>query len=404
MMVAWLLGPVLLAAAGEPPADATASLRARLDRGGVVVLDAGTYEVSPRRGSDGPMLSIRGGTTLRCAPGATIRIRDGVLGRGESLNEARLLANLDASGRRMNGDDVRIEGCTFDGNDRGNATPSRGSPELVVCVGCERFVVRDSTFHDVTYQAVATYFGSGHVVERNRLHGVAQTHNADAIQLNGGRDVRITANACTNCSEAFVVQHATGREAGAARGGLIADNVAESLAANAACTGPGAPFACCAGAGAGSGRDLCAAGRAVGSSIIVVAEDVTVRGNVLRDANQISVQAGRGHPVRRVVVERNRVLGGVANGILLNVIDGPGADAIADVVVRDNEVRDVAASGVQVRGAGGIVPTGIVIVDNVFAGNCPRGRCAPGVLVGPGVERPLQRGNRVDDRGGSPRS
>jgi hypothetical protein len=399
-----LLGPVLLAAAEAPPADATAFLRERLDRGGVVALAAGTYEVSPRRGSDGPMLSIRGGTTLRCAPGTTIRIRDGVIGRGETLNEARVLANLDDRGRRLDGDDVRIEGCTFDGNDRGNPTPRHGSPELITCVRCERLVVRENTFLDVTHQAVATYFGSGHVVERNRLHGVAQTHNADAIQLNGGRDVRITANACTNCSEAFVVQHATGRETGPARGGLIEDNLAESLGANAACTAPGVPFACCDGARRGTGRELCAAGRAVGSSIIVVAEDVTVRGNTLRDANQISVQAGRGFPVRRVLVERYRVLGGVSNGILVNVIDGPGSVALEDVVVRDNEVRDVAASGVQLRGTTDAMPTGVAIVDNVFAGNCRRGACEPGVLVGPGVERPSMRGNRVVDRGGSPRS
>ncbi len=403
-MLAWLLGPVLLAAAAEPAGDATVLLRSRLDRGGVVALDAGTYEVAPRRGSDGPILSIRSGTTLRCAPGTTIRVRDGVLGRGETLNEARVLANLDARGRRLDGADVRIEGCTFDGNDRGNPTPSNGSPELIACVRCERLIVRENTFLDVTHQAVATYFGSGHVVERNRLHGVAQTHNADAIQLNGGRDVRIAANACMNCSEAFVVQHATGREAGPARGGLIEDNLAESLAANAACTAPGVPFACCGGARRGTGRGLCAAGRAVGSSIIVVADDVTVRGNTLRDVNQISVQAGRGFPVRRVRVERNRVLGGVANGILLNVIDGPGAVALEDVVVRDNEVRDVAASGVQLRGTADAMPTGVAIVDNVFAGNCRRGACEPGVLVGPGVVRPSLRGNRVLDRGGSPRS
>jgi hypothetical protein len=403
-MLAMLLGPALLAAAGERPPDATTLLRGMLDRGGVVALAAGTYEVSPRRGSDGPMLSIRGGTTLRCAPGTTIRLRDGVLGRGESLNEARVLANLDEHGTRLDGDDIRIEGCTFDGNDRGNAAPSHGSPELIACIRCERLVVRENTFLDVAHQAVATYFGRGHVVERNRLHGVAQTQNADAIQLNGGQDVRIVANGCANCSEAFVVQHATGREGGPARGGLIADNVAESLPANGACSGPRTPFACCDGPGAGSGRDLCAAGRAVGSSIIVVAEDVTVRGNVLRDVNQISVQAGRGHPVRRVVVEANRVLGGVANGILLNVIDGPGSIALDDVVVRGNEVRDVAASGVQLRGTRDAAPRGVVIEDNVFAGNCHRGRCEPGVLVGDGVERPTLRGNRVLDRGGSPRS
>jgi hypothetical protein len=404
MIAAVLLGPVLLAAAGESPPDATATLRRMLDRGGVVELAAGTYEVSPRRGSDGPMLSIRGGTTLRCAPGATIRIRDGVLGRGESLNEARVLANLDEHGKRVDGDDVRIEGCTFDGNDRGNAAPSHGSPELITCVRCERLVVAGNTFLDVGHQAVATYFGSGHVVERNRLFGVAQTQNADAIQLNGGRDVRIVANGCTNCSEAFVVQHATGREGGPARGGLIADNVAESLPADGACTGRGMPFACCDGARTGTGRDLCAPGHAVGSSIIVVAEDVTVRGNVLRDVNQISVQAGRGHPVRRVVVEQNRVLGGVANGILLNVIDGPGSVALDDVVVRGNEVRGVAASGVQLRGNRDARPTGVVIEDNVFADNCRRSGCEPGVLVGDGVDRPTLRGNRVLQRGGSPRS
>lgn len=403
-MWAALLGSALLAAAGEPPADATASLRRSLDRGGVVALAAGTYEVSPRRGTDGPMLSIRGGTTLRCAPGTTIRIRDGVLGRGETLNEARLLANLDAHGARLDGDDIRIEGCTFDGNDRGNAPPSSGSPELIACVRCERLVVRENTFLDVTHQAVAAYFGAGHVVERNRLHGVGQTVNADAVQLNGGTDVRITANACVNCSEAFVVQHATGREGGPARGGLIADNVAENLPANAACAGRHAPFACCAGLRTGTGRDLCAPGRAVGSSIIVVAQDVTVRGNTLRDVNQISVQAGRGHAVRRVVVEGNRVLGGAANGVLVNVIDGPGSIAIDDVVVRGNEVRDVAASGVQVRGTRDAVPTRVVIEDNVFAGNCRHRGCAAGVLVGPGVGRPLLRGNRVDDRGEAPRS
>ncbi|HEV7732138.1 MAG TPA: right-handed parallel beta-helix repeat-containing protein [Candidatus Binatia bacterium] len=393
MTSAVLLGAALLAAAGGLGGGET--LQRALDAGGVVEIPAGVWEVAPRRGTDAPMLSIRGGTTLRCAPGAVIRLRDGAFGHGETLNEARMLANIDVGGRVLDGTDIRIEGCTFDGNDRGNGDPSTGSPELITCVRCERFVVRDSVLQDVTYQGVATYLGAGHVVERNRLHGVAQTHNADAIQLNGGRDVRITGNTCANCSEAFVVQHATGRDGAAAHGAVIADNTAVGLAADAACRGAGAPFACCEGPRRGSGRDLCAAGRAVGSSIIVVAEDVVVRGNTVRNANQISVQAGRGFPVRRVLVEENLVLGGRANGILLYAIAG--VPALDDVVVQGNEVRGVAASGVQLRG----IARGVVVIDNTLADNCARGACATGVLVGDGVERLVLQANRITVRPGS---
>ncbi len=384
MTSAVLLGAALLAAAGGP-----GSLQRALDAGGPVTVPAGVWEVAPRRGTNAPMLSIRGGTTLRCAPGAVIRLRDGAFGHGETLNEARMLANIDVGGRVLDGTDIRIEGCTFDGNDRGNADPSAGSPELITCVRCERFVVRDSVLQDVTYQAVATYLGAGHVVEGNRLYGVGQTHNADAVQLNGGRAVRITGNTCTNCSEAFVVQHATGRDGAPAQGAVIADNTAVGLAADAACSGVGTPFACCTGGRRGSGRDLCAAGRAVGSSIIVVADDVVVRGNTVRNANQISVQAGRGFPVRRVLVEENRVLGGRANGIL--VYAGRDAPALDDVVVQGNEVHGVAASGVQLRGAA----RGVVVVDNTLADNCARGACASGVLVDDAVERLVLHANRI---------
>lgn len=355
-------------ARGDGTADDTAALRAALDAvpaaGGVVAIPAGTYLVSPRRGTDGPMLTIRPRTTLRCEPGATIRIRDGVLGRGETLNEARLLANVGERSTIFDGDGIVVEDCTFDGNDRANPDPSVGTPELIVCVRCTGFTLRRSTLRDATYQGVATYLGSGPVIADNRLYRMGQTHNSDAIQLNGARDARITGNVCQNCSEAFVIQHATGPVPTPARGGVVEGNLASGLDANAACVAAGEPFPCCTGAGTGDGTALCAAGAATGSSIIVVAEDVAVTGNIVRNANQISVQSGRGFPTRDVLVQGNVVAGGRANGILVNVTDTP----LARVQVVGNRISGVRASGIHVRVVGDVVPTDVVIEDNQLDG------------------------------------
>ncbi len=353
---------------GDGVADDTAALRAALAavpaEGGVVIVPSGTYLASPRQETDGPMLTLRARTTLRCEPGATIQIRDGVLGRGETLNEARLLANVDERSTILDGTDIAIDGCTFDGNDRANPDPTTGTPELIVCVRCTGFTVRRSTVRDATHQGIATYLGAGHVIADNRFYRMGQTHNSDAVQLNGVRDGHITDNVCQNCSEAFVIQHATGPVPTPARGGVISGNLASGLDANAACVAAGRPFACCSGAGTGDGQALCAAGSAVGSSIIVVADDIAVTGNIVRNANQISVQSGRGFPVRDVLVQSNVVSGGRANGILLNVADTP----LSHVTVVGNRVAGVRASGIHVRVVGGVVPAEIVIDDNQLGG------------------------------------
>src|SRR5262245_32706583 len=179
-------------ALGDGTTDDTAAFRSALATGGeVLVPGPGTYVVAPN--GAGPMLPITvSQTTLRCTGGAVIRIRSGTLVGGMP---GRVVANANTSGAVVRVDSVTIAGCTFDGNDTGNPeTLTPYPPELITCTSCTGFTVRDNRFRDVTFAGVVTYYGTAITVTNNHFFALGQTVNSDAIQVNGGQHVVISAN------------------------------------------------------------------------------------------------------------------------------------------------------------------------------------------------------------------
>ncbi len=390
-------------AAGDGVTDDTVAFRAALAGGGeVLVPGPGTYVVAPS--GAGAVLPITvSGTTLRCTGGATIKLRNGSLVGGAP---GRLVANADATGAVVRVRNVTIAGCTFDGNDAGNPDPqSPFAPELITCISCTDLVIRDNHLEDVTFAGIGTYFGSAIRITDNRMFRLGQTVTADAIQVNGGQHVMITGNVIENAGEGIFFQHATGSRPVKAQGGVIGHNLIAQYAANEICLSNGLPYTCCTSLQAGSGTGPCAAGRAGGSAIGVLAEGVTVVGNTVRNANVVSVQSGRGFPTTHVTVVGNTILNSAGSGILVQPIDG--IQSLTHVQIVGNHVAGTASggSGLEIASRAPVGTRDITVTDNVLLGHCVGGgtSCA-GIylhdLGGAGFADVELRGNRIADGNG----
>src|SRR5262249_52972623 len=201
-----------------------------------------------------PMIPVYGSLTIRCAPGATFKLLDASLTGG---NKARIISNIDGTGTVHPVSNVRIEGCVFDGNCRGNqpactAIPSDGSPvtELVAFARAEGVHLEGNTFVDAAYQAFSAYTGTDIHFDHNSIFSIGQTVNSDAVKFNGVQNGTMLGNTVLNAGEGLVVQNSTatvakegnGAVATLARDVTIANNVIDTLGANEICQGPGVPF------------------------------------------------------------------------------------------------------------------------------------------------------------------
>ena len=398
--------------------DDTLALRAAFQRvpstGGVVFVPKGTYIVSPQLGTAGPMVSYKAFTYVACEQGAKFRLASGSYGNGETLNQARMFSNITVSGGFPSiSSGVTFDGCTFDGNDIGNANASTGSPEILTCAygggtgnNCNDFTVINSQFFDCNYQCVATYQGNAHRFINNKFYKAGATNNSDTLQVNGGQDIVIQGNVLENVDEGIVIQHATGtgtsRIAGRA---TINGNVIATLAAGEKCTASGQPWACCTAKGTGSNADECMTFNPTGSSIIVVAQDVTISNNVLIAADQISVEGSRGFTVKNITVKGNVIQAPTANGIRIAAV----TQDVTDVLLQGNVIEDPPAagsSGIQISVTATNTVSDLLITGNSVSGACVSGTCGgiffDTVASGQTTTSVVIADNRVADSAGGP--
>lgn len=436
-------------AKGDGTAIDTTAFRAALAAGAGATVDVppGTYRLAPvtAGSSQGPILPLAANTTLRCAAGAVLKLDDSSYAAGGlDLSEARMAANMTAAGAWVDGTNITIDGCTFDGNAENNGTFTGGVP-LVQCAAggssgpaCHNFTVKNSTFIGCSYGCLWIFNGSGHVIRDNVFHSAGQeaSQNSDCVQVNGATDVSITGNVMTNTDEAIAVQHATGAPRTPARRVRIAGNRIADVPANDLCTSSGKPYTCCTGWKQGSSVGRCAAGQTLGSAIILLAQDAVVDGNILQNDDQIAIQAGRGDgtagdtafDTTNVVVSNNVNTAPTANGILLLVNDeevrctgsgtplacctGAGAGAtcvdrsLTNVIVTGNHVSATPASTscVQLVPTTSKAPSDVAILGNTCVASCASGTCAGGVFFDSIASAAaftdiLIAGNRVVDSG-----
>jgi hypothetical protein len=373
----------------------------------------------------GPMLPLTtSNTTVRCAEGAGFKIMDNSLVAGIPGN---MIANRNSAGSSVDLTTIVIDGCVWDGNDTTNGQP--GVAEAMSFRRVSNLRIVNNALRDITYQGIATYLGTEVTIEGNTIFRQGQTVNSDAIQSNGTQHGIIANNVLVNIGEGIFVQHATGLSSSAineSQDVLVIGNTIINYVSNEVCQGAGVPYACCAGFHTGNSAGLCAAGVSGGSSIGILAQDVIVSGNQIRNANALSVQSGRTGDTTNVLITGNTIEGTPSNlgGIFLTVLractGGTGSQGaicttnadcsggtcttydLKDITISNNRIADTTPSGIHLRSDLGEGISNVTIRGNQILRPClGGGTCAGIFLDGVDGDEPftdiLIEGNTIKD-------
>ena len=336
------------------------------NQGATVFFPKGVYLIDPSHtnsmevvGNCTKVTGVKGHTIIKLMDNSI----DGSIPTDDGFVVQRLLEGvmLGNKGRKNNtgNHDIIISNIIFDGNCRNNPLQDdNGYPSVNHAVhfwSVENLVLEHCEIINTCHAGFVLVQCTNSLIHKNYFFDIGQgKRNADPIQVNGSRITTIRENVLENTGEGIFCQHHSSTNTSDMNCNIV-NNIIRIVDYNGKCLGDKYPYECCTGFMEGSSTGQCRRGKARGSSIGLLSQNSTAKGNYIDGHAPMTVHAQQRHAdveTKNIKVHDNTFVdiakfNPFSGGAIWLVADSN--NVLSNVEVFDNTIVDSYTSGIALQ-------------------------------------------------------